>query len=448
MEELELLLLQHIQSISGNAAGPIVLACSGGADSTALLALAASIKGFLPESSFFALHIDHQLRSREELEAEQQLLEKNANSLSVPLHLERIAKGAVQKMARQDGIGIEAAARELRYQRFESFMKQVASSLCLLAHTRDDQVETVIQRFFEGAGSDAMGGIPYRRGPYLRPLLDVSRSELLRYLELRNIRYSTDSSNNDTSLLRNRIRKLLLPGLEEVFPGYRRGVLRFAEKQRLIEDALDGAFPYPEIGSAPDGQLVWDAEPFFSLPQEGRRRFLYFLWERFPRVRGRLPYGLVQRIMRMDSTGERVVEAGGMRLFYDGKSFFWGPVVVLEGKNGYIRQIYNGEALTIPGTGLVRFLWKGLEEPLIIRSRLEGDVITLQDGNRKRLKKIFQEWGVPANGRDSIPVLEGTDGLLALFGYCCGYKDLYGSGVVRRGTIKMEMIGESRKERP
>jgi tRNA(Ile)-lysidine synthetase-like protein len=445
MHPLEEQLLKRLISLSRDETRRMVIAFSGGPDSCALLALSSALRSRLPHSEIYALHVNHKLRSKDELAAEHALLRELCGGFDVPLRIESVQEGAIADEAAASRCGIEAAARTLRYRLFEQYLKEIDSRICLLAHTRDDQVETAIQRFFEGGASDVMSGIPERRGPYFRPLLGIEKGELVTYLQRRSIPFSSDSSNNDTSLLRNKIRKELLPCLKAVFPAYKDGVLRFMEKQKMMQEAAQDLFHYPDLVNLEGNLLSWEGAPFFELPMEGRRRFLYYLYDRFPQNLGRVSYGLIKRIMELDKTGEEVVEAGGLRLFYDGRRIFWGPVVVLAGKNGYIRRIHNGVTLSLPGVGMVRFLWDGLEEPLIARSRLEGDIIRLKDGNRKRVKKIFQEWRVPPPKREQIPILEGREGVLAIFGTCCGYTDLLGLELVRRGRIKMEMLGEFRE---
>lgn len=196
-------------------AAPLIVGFSGGADSTALLL---SLKSILPESQrLCAIHIDHGLRgarSKKDAEhAEQLCLRHNIDFHCEHVHVSRIAQ-----------LGLEGAARESRRSAFLAIAEKLGAETLALAHNRDDQVETVLMRLFEGAGVRGIAGIKWRT-PFssnggdglciIRPLLDVPRSEILEYLETRGISWVEDETNADEKRLRNRIRKKIVPAIRE-----------------------------------------------------------------------------------------------------------------------------------------------------------------------------------------------------------------------------------------
>lgn len=421
-----------------------LVAFSGGPDSTALLAAAAQVRDRDARFSFEAVHIDHRLRSDEELTAERALAGKNCELLGITLRIAQAEPGEIEAFARELGCGTEAAAREFRYTRLSGELEKGSWNGCLLAHTFDDQIETLLQRICEGAGSDSAAGIPEIRKPFFRPFLGLEKKELLDYLAGRGLQSSLDSTNKEDVFLRNRIRSRIVPALEEVFPGYRKGVERFLEKQEMARRALDLLLPCIPFEKEGERSVSWEEAAFAEAPEEARRRFLYGVFPVVSGGRGRLPYPLVKRIIDMARDGEILIEALGTRLARREGRFFWDGVVVLRGKNGYIKQIRKGEPVDIPGSGSALVTFQGLKPPVIVRSRSEGDSISLS-GGRKKIKKLFQEWGVPESVRDSIPLLEDGRGIAAVFGSPFGFPDRITAGLQKYVTIKMEYPGEPRE---
>ena len=124
----------------------------------------------------------------------------------VELTVHELQKGLVAALAEKKSIGIEAAARELRYEAFDKFIEQNKLKCLCLAHNKNDQIETVLMRFLQGSGTGGLKGILEKREIYVRPLLDIERFEIEEYLRLNNISFRTDSTNFNSVYLRNRIR--------------------------------------------------------------------------------------------------------------------------------------------------------------------------------------------------------------------------------------------------
>jgi tRNA(Ile)-lysidine synthetase-like protein len=421
---------------------PVLIGYSGGPDSTALLAAASAISSGRGRYVFKAVYIDHALRPRAEREEERILVEENCCRFGIPLHMERLKEGFIEALAEKERCGTEAAARKVRYTIFNRILDQENMELCLLAHTMDDQVETVLQRVFEGAGIDSVTAIPQSRERFYRPFLSLEKCRLIGYLKEKAIPFITDSSNDKPLYLRNRIRNELLPVVSSIFPAYRQGIVHFVEKQKMADEALDELLPQLEFRMETSDTVSCDYAAFFSAPFEARRRYIYLLFNQISAEGTRLPYALVKRLCSMDKSGERVIEAFGTRLQVEEKRIFWKGVVVLPGKNSYIRAVHSGDKVYIPGAGLFRFWYEKLMEPVMVRSRINGDEILLSCG-RKKIKKLFQEWSVPEGVRDILPVLEDRNGLVAVFGSPFGFPDRTAVGYQNSDAIKMEYVGES-----
>jgi tRNA(Ile)-lysidine synthase len=182
-----------------DVAAPVVVGCSGGADSLALLALAADA-GLEP----IAVHVDHGLRPGSEREA--QVVAGAAARLGARFDARRVHTDA--------GSNLEARARAARYDALESARAQHEATAVLVAHTADDQAETVLLNLLRGSGSPGLAGMPARRGRVVRPLLGVRRSDVRAECARRELVPVDDPSNDDVAFRRNWIRHEVLPLLE------------------------------------------------------------------------------------------------------------------------------------------------------------------------------------------------------------------------------------------
>ncbi len=177
------------------ASDRVVAALSGGPDSTALVAVLAALRDAGRLASLSAIHVDHRLRpdSARDGEACAHLCRR----LGVPLlRVEvEVAPGNVQ-----------AQARRARYAALRLAAARAGATRIATGHTRSDQAETVLLRLLRGSGARGLSGIPPRRGPIVRPLIDRSRREVLAYLRARRLSWLEDPTNASPRYLRNRVR--------------------------------------------------------------------------------------------------------------------------------------------------------------------------------------------------------------------------------------------------
>ena len=150
----------------------IAVAYSGGPDSTALLAALSALSPCRP----IALYVDHGLRESRELEEEMALVRRTCAALGAGLIVAHVRPGAVLERAKSENEGVEAAARRFRYAAFRSAMTKSGAQAVLLAHTMDDQIETVLMRLLGGSGAGGLIGIPEASGPFLRPFLGIRKA--------------------------------------------------------------------------------------------------------------------------------------------------------------------------------------------------------------------------------------------------------------------------------
>jgi tRNA(Ile)-lysidine synthase len=259
------------------AAPAIVLAVSGGPDSIALMWLAARWRGALARGPrLIAVTVDHGLRPEAAREARD--VKRLARSLDLP-HRTLRWTGTKPKT------GLPAAAREARYRLLVQAARESGATHILTAHTRDDQAETLLMRMLRGsgiAGLAAMARETERKGVWLaRPLLDVSKSQLIATLEKAKVGFADDPTNRDTNYTRTRLRALM-PALAEEGGDSRnlaRLASRLARANAAVEVLADGAerylaLRYSDVSRPGYDAAGYDAAAFVALPEEIRLRLL------------------------------------------------------------------------------------------------------------------------------------------------------------------------------
>lgn len=213
----------------------VLVAVSGGADSIALLRGLSQLR-VASDGRLVAAHFNHQLRGSES-DADQAFVVELAREVGIELIL---GSAATDLAANHGGQGLEGAARQARYEFLASAAGQCGARYVATAHTADDQVETILHHILRGTGLAGLAGIPRTRqlteaATLIRPLLDVTRGEVLDYLELLGKSYREDSTNRRLDLTRNRIRHELLPLLERDYsPHVRAALLRLG---RIADEA-------------------------------------------------------------------------------------------------------------------------------------------------------------------------------------------------------------------
>lgn len=218
----------------------VMVGVSGGADSVALLSVLVQLQPTL-RLTLCVVHVDHQLRH--DSAADAAFVQALAARYQVPAVIEQ---RDVEALCRAHRWSLEDGARRIRY---ESFLKAAArwsADVVALAHTADDQAETVLMRLLRGSGLTGLAGIPVMREiqgiRIVRPLLNCWRQEILDYLASAGLTYRQDASNEDRRFLRNRIRHELLPALSRDYnPNIKQALVQLAGQSRVDGTYLESA---------------------------------------------------------------------------------------------------------------------------------------------------------------------------------------------------------------
>jgi len=214
---------------------PLLLAVSGGADSMAMLSVLLEAKD---RFDLYCLTVDHGIRQAEESRGDADFVFDFCQKNGIKCRIKSIPPGRVSDYSKQKGIGIEAAARHFRRRALFKEAKRIEAIkakavFILLAHTKDDLLETVLMRVLRGSGPAGLAAMPFQSGRILRPLLESTRKDVISFLKEKNIAWREDSTNADNQFLRNRIRNLLVPFLNDNFSSWKKGVNAMAQTQTL-----------------------------------------------------------------------------------------------------------------------------------------------------------------------------------------------------------------------
>jgi tRNA(Ile)-lysidine synthase len=195
-----------------HAGDRVGVAVSGGADSLALLFLMLELREQLG-IVLSVVHLNHKLRARAS-DADEKFVAKLSAKCGLPFHVEQ---SDVASLAKRKKANLEDTARRARYSFFERLVTEKHVDWVAVAHTADDQAETVLAHIVRGTGLAGLGGIHPIAGHVIRPLLMVRRAELKAYLRTKKQTWREDLTNRDTTKMRARIRRKLLPLLEKQF---------------------------------------------------------------------------------------------------------------------------------------------------------------------------------------------------------------------------------------
>lgn len=513
---------------SGFSGGILCVGVSGGADSICLLtALVEMFKAIADNpnladisDSARAFHkqiinvitVNHRIRSEKESCGDCEFVKKYCEKISgdrveVNCEVVNLEEGQVSAEAEKRGRGIEEAARYLRYKAFEecaikvlnerkpddydlnkffdnSFNNDSQTKIYFAtAHNQNDQIETLMMRFLQGASGFSRCGILEKRevvlsngnfesadnsktdinlSPrklvYVRPLLNVTRSEIEKYLSERKISYKTDCTNSDNNYLRNRIRNVILPVLRENCPGFESSLLAGREKALFESEFIEksaGLFEWKverendsksvkvenNFGSDEIEEVSFDAEKFYGLDMVLRQNLLYKAFEMLD-VKTRIPYGFVKEVTRglLNSTlnkdgieaavlnGKLVVKkqkknqtnCGFFDIIEDEcfREYDFGTLFSESVKDGFCDLKF------VTNDGQIFFLNR-VKIPFCFRSRSVSDEVLTKDKGKKSVSDVLSDFKIKSEYKNLVPVVEELEEkkIRAIWGEIFGYKN-------------------------
>ena len=379
------------------AGDTLVCAVSGGADSMALLWCMYLLREKL-EISLEAAHFNHNLRGAES-QRDEDFVVSFCKDHGIRCH---VGSGKVVPGEK----GLEAAARNARYAFLQSLPGKIAT-----AHTADDNAETLLMHLVRGTGLKGLGGIASKRKNLIRPMLTVTRQEVLAFLEKENVPYVTDSSNETDAFFRNRLRHRVMPLLKAENPSLAENLSATALNLRQDAEALDAqAEPVADVttlrGMHPAvlNRTLKKLLESFGVKEPERaqvERLRQLLYSANPSAYAQFPGGILigrqyDRLVKL----EDAPQLGEYPLSCPGET--------------EIPELGIKVICTVPGENPQGVLVRMGEDP-VLRSRRAGDCIKLSGGT-KQLKKLFIDQKIPAWERPRIPVIADSTGVVLVAG--------------------------------
>jgi len=426
----------------------LLVAVSGGPDSVALLSVLASLAPSM-RLTLSALHLNYGLRG-DESDEDARFVSRLCAELEVPLICELV------DLSRTSGPGkrmsLQANAREARYTALQRAAEALGASKIALGHTADDQAETLLMWMLRGSGAAGLAGIrPLRDAVYVRPLLDVSRTDVLTYLNAKDRPFRTDSSNAKPVYLRNRIRHELLPLLKRFNPAVVRALTRQADILR-DEDACLDRWVTDWVGrhvlAAGDRSLAVLRSALLEQPIALQRRVIRRVMQRVAGGPHGPTFGAVDAVLRKVVRGRSGSSLGvrGARVLRDYQYVRFFPARHagrLQGEVPPARPVSvrahvpstvvwppTGETLRLrlagaedeqrpAGRHVARFDADRFTPQLEIRSWRAGDVFCPlgMGGRRKKLQDYFSDTKLPRGRRAGVPLLVAPEGILWVVGH-------------------------------
>lgn len=458
-----------------NQKNPLGAAVSGGADSVSLLvSLSKILEQFDKKNCLEVITVNHKIRPKNQTDGDAAFVEELCGKLGVNCTKITFEEGEVAKNAIIRKKGTEEAAREMRYAAFENFIKGKNLCALCLAHNQNDQTETVLMRLLSGSGSEGLGGIPRVRGKIARPLLEIPRAEIEKYLENQKITWRTDSTNFDNHYSRNKIRNVLVPFLDENFSGWKNSVVLASRKladdnsfiqrkaEKILEDSTRINTDKKDKNGFAGKSAEIEAEVFFSLDFALERRIIYSLLNRIG-FGERFPFKLVEKICGWKKAAIEPVEMTEKRNVQKILNFENLKITLSDGKLEFENRDENGgkeeksrkqissgyqflfmeESDSFEFDSLKFFIEKkggktflcvknenfpqisqnvadcagGARQaemevslPFFVGSAEAGEKILAADGKNKKIADIFSDWKVPEQERFLIPVVRKISG--------------------------------------
>lgn len=432
--ELKEKALQTIKKHSMLQEGDIVLiGLSGGPDSVCLSVILDEVRDNF-NLSLHAVYINHGLRP-EESGAEEAFCKRFCDSLGVGFHVEKLD---VKGHAERNRGNIQETARELRYEVFEKAADEKKATKIALAHNADDQAETVLMRLIRGAGRKGLSGIPPVRGKIIRPLLDIRREDIEKFLSGKQIRFVTDSSNLKTEYLRNRLRLEVIPLLKKDNPSVTESINRTAdisrEEERYLEIATTKTL-MRLITRKTDESIELFLTPLMNIDKAILRRVLRRALGEIGAERGieLVHIDDIIHLINESRSGDVITLPKGIRAI---KSY--STLLLTKGEKTGIQpqDIEVPGTISLDETGLTliselldkstenngrdvsAFDYDSLTSPLKVRKRKDGDFFYPAGfGKRKKLQDFFVDEKVPREMRDSVPIVVSGEDIIWVAGY-------------------------------
>ncbi len=418
----------------------IVIGVSGGPDSMALLHVLLEIRDSIDFNIYIA-HLNHGVRGIE-ARNDQLFVEKQAKKLNLPYYTRNVS---MIEYGKEKGITAEEAGRELRFEFFREIIKEQGGGKIAVAHNKNDQAETLLMRFMRGTGIDGLKGMEFIAQDIIRPILSISRSEIEKYIEEKNIETVLDKTNLQPIYTRNKVRLELIPYIEENFnPNIIDTIWRTSRISTIDSEFLE---EYTEkeydklVKKEEDNVIILDGEKLTYLNRSIQQRVIR---NGIQKINGSLQ-GITEiqilsvlNLLLMGKTGKRINLINNIiaKLNYneliiekeektEDKDFLYelsypGDLKLKElGYSFNMEIIEINEKTEFEKSKYVKYFdLSKIKGKLFFRNRKQGDRFSpFGMSGSKKIKDYFIDEKISKDVRDKIPLLIDEKNILWVVGY-------------------------------
>ena len=427
----------------------VVIGFSAGPDSVCLFHTLHALYG--KNIKFNIVYVNHGLRPKSALDAEESLVKKYARAYGVNY---KIIKVKIKKKK----TGLEATAREARYRGLLNHLKKVKAQRIALGHNFDDVLETFFMNLLRGSGARGLRSIPPVRLPFIRPLIDLKKNEIIAYLEKKKLSYSFDKTNIKLNYRRNLLRHRIIPQLLRINPGLYQTVKReiriFKEDEEYLQEKVAQA--YKNACKYEKNHILLDLNIILRYNASIRSRVVM---KAIADLRGDLTgyeskhFGKILDL-KDKTSGKKISLPKGLYAQREYDKIFIGlakPKESLKSRLGIneVRSLKN--IITVSTKVMQTFDLKKLKPnqevfdlaqvklPLFIRSRKNGDYIETKIG-KKKVKKLLNEMRIPIHKRHEIMTLCDQKGILWIFGLARAFRAFIDKKTKKTLVVNFENI--------
>lgn len=416
----------------------VVVACSGGSDSMALLHFLHEERNSL-QIEVSAVHVNHMLRG-EESEDDRRFVERFCSERLIPFYGRDISIPDI--LAEEKG-NLQAICRRERYNYFKEVMIEGEFNVLAVAHHADDQLETVLMNIVRGTALNRAPGMQtsrgIRNGKLIRPFMGITKMDILHYIAEQGLAFREDSSNQKDNYTRNRFRHHILPLIKEENENASQTVVKWAERrdedERFLNELAEAEF---KKVAKPNGKggITLDTVQFSRIPPALQRRtvllLLNYLYDQ-TQIGNSLIEAVWNQCKLTDGNAELYLPDGAklIRQYetvllerHPEKQQMTEPLQFpmdtwIEAGNGILLKWTRTGSLGEDEHPLIERWYFNLlpdEQPLCVRTRIEGDRIQLPKlSSPKRVSRVFIDAKVPGEQRDRLPlIVSAKDEVLAI----------------------------------
>lgn len=420
--------IESLEKLNFRKHSKIILCISGGKDSICMLDLFYSVREEF-DLELITVHFNHSLREESDRD------EKFVYDITKKYRLKHYSiKDDVNKFANKEKIGVEEAARILRYRYFEKIKKMESADYISTAHNKNDNAETIIMRILRGTGINGLCGIPKKTEDIIRPLLDFDVEEIVSYVNSNSLDIVEDHTNNLDIYSRNKIRLNLIPQLEREYnPNLINSLDKLSEISKnyveFVRDYIKSK--EDELYFFEEGKIKVDIGEIKEEKNYFRNIFFREIYEMISGSSDGISFDFIEKINGLleCSTGKYItiknvifkIKYNFLYVYIDEKKGEKSSKFYFENLNF---SLYNTEFFDIiiertdvvdfsknKNSKSILFLNEKYLQDLKIRNRKNGDYINFSFG-RKKLKDIFIDEKVDVELRNEIPIFEINDDIV------------------------------------